>query len=255
MGVQLRTGTRLDWTSMADYSGTNYTIAFWARKKSGEGVANYQYVFLAGGCLAYLTLSTTTLRPGLSVTHSTGTKDSLQSSSNTQTDYWRHFALVNSDYTSTLGSSIEVYVDGVKMAASNTNGSGTASTWGSTWYIGNNSGATRSLGADLAGFGIWSRALSAGEILTLAYGAPPEEQRLGLVFCPSLSPDRSLIDLVTNTKGAIGAGTIAYCEDPPELQDSRTARIYRFAPPAAGGMSFPLVGSGGLVGLRRGLVA
>lgn len=233
MAAHFVTGTTvLSYAGMPDLSSTNWTISFWALT---ESTASNQDAFTTGSNSGvWLRFSgTNTLLANVDLT----TTDKAFNGSLDHRRHWAHFLVRNLDYTSLNGSTVEVTVDGVKSSTGATNGTGTVVAWSSTWCVGNRSSGARPFAGRLAQFGVWDRNLTSSEALSLAYGATPTDISSGLRFAPSLSTD--FFDPVSGQHAAV-SGTVFLAEDPPQIQEQRTARIYRFAPPAASGVTIPV---------------
>jgi len=143
--------------SVAASLTTNFTVAFWLKLEtntsnriyqSGTGAGHWDISTDASGFLRF-------------------TEDSIAdytSSSSMSTGTWYHCAVVKSGDS---GTNITFYINGV---AAGTASVGSVTTPSGTAYFGGYNGASNFLDGVLDEFGLWSRALTAGEISQLYNG-------------------------------------------------------------------------------------
>lgn len=220
------------YTSMPNLASSNWSVAFWVQTSSSSTT---QEVF------------TTTSEAGLR-TRVNGSGTVFSNSQHTTSgkfvnttlgfrNGWHHLVCQDLDWTSLAGNTASVTVDGTATTLGSAAAVGTRVAWATTWYIGASDfgGGAQFTGA-IAGLGVWDRKLDRDEIALLASGSLPTEFPYGLRFAPPLRDH--LFDPVTSTLGVRG-GSMQFAEDPPQMQHRCTARIYSFAPPAAGATYTP----------------
>lgn len=165
----------------------------------------------------FLFFTDATASLGFQIIDSGGGVESHQRGSNNAITFniWQHVLLTYDDDGDVKG---HIYVDGSEIAY-DTNTAGTtgnaATDADDDMILGNNQGATRTFDGHMADFGIWTRVLSAEDIIVLAAGASPMLLQDSLVlYCPLLVDTADVLgNIVTDTV----APTFTTEEDPGKL--------------------------------------
>jgi hypothetical protein len=146
---------------------------------------------------------------------------------------WNHWAFVFAG-NATASNSL-LYLNGTPLSTTDQNGVGLYDT--ATGYISLGNRATdleRDYDGRLAEFGVWNRALGAGEIAQLAAGFSPLTIPKGLKFAPRLA-GTELLDPISGTVGTATGTTVA--AHPSNVKWKSASNIYCPNPVDASGFS------------------
>ena len=219
------------WAGTPDLSTSDKTIAFWILPD--EDICTYSAYFMrshnSGGAMGIYITGTGNAGEFKYAEEGSGTPKERRSAGSVLTvGAWQHYVFTSVEGTNY--TNIKIYKNGVEISyndGSSVNGTGTENATDGNWYLFGRPGNTaRTVNGAMAGFGVWNRILTAGEISALASGYSPLSVATGaLELAPSMINTSYFGDPITGDAGTT-AGTVSSFAHPRIIYPS--AQILQF---------------------------